>query len=123
MHVLIADDDDVSRLALEAMLMRRGHVVVRAADGSEAWKVFQEKDPPKLAILDWMMPELDGVDVCRRVRQDPRLKGLYLILLTSQSSKAHVLEGLRAGANDYVTKPFDRDELEARVNVGVHVVR
>jgi phosphoserine phosphatase RsbU/P len=123
MKILIADDDDVSRLALEAMLTKRGYDVASAADGIEAWEAFQEEDAPQMAILDWMMPGLDGVEVCRRVREDPRLKAVYLILLTSRESKEHLLEGLRAGANDYVTKPFDRDELQARVNVGVQVVQ
>jgi len=123
MRIVIADDDDVSRLVLRAMLTKRGHDVVATSDGNEAWQAFQVEDPPKLAILDWMMPEIDGVEVCRRVRAAPKLKALYLILLTSRESKEHVLEGLRAGANDYITKPFDRDELEARVNVGVQVVQ
>jgi DNA-binding response OmpR family regulator len=123
MRILIADDDDVSRLALEAMLTKRGHAVVAAADGIEAWQVLQEKEPPKLAILDWMMPEIDGLDLCRRARAEPDLKTLYLIMLTSRGSREHLIEGLRAGANDYVTKPFDREELEARVNVGLQVVQ
>jgi phosphoserine phosphatase RsbU/P len=123
MKILIADDDDVSRLALEAMLTKRGYEVASAADGIEAWEAFQGEDAPQMAILDWMMPGLDGVELCRRIREDPRLKAVYLILLTSRESKEHLLEGLRAGANDYVTKPFDRDELQARVNVGVQVVQ
>ena len=122
MRILIADDDDVSRLALEAALSRRGFEVVAAADGAEAWRILQGDDPPPLVILDWMMPELDGIEVCRRARAEPGLRALYMILLTSQDGRNHVLEGLRSGANDYVTKPFDREELEARVNVGVHVV-
>jgi DNA-binding response OmpR family regulator len=123
MRILIADDDEVSLLALEAMLGKRGHTVVAAGDGQEAWQMLQQDDPPPVVILDWMMPGLDGVDVCRRVRAEPRLKSLYLMLLTSRGSHEHVLEGLRAGANDYVTKPFAADELEARVNVGIEVVR
>src|ERR1019366_9022522 len=106
MKILIADDDDVSRLALEAMLTKRGYEVALAADGIEAWEAFQGEDAPQMAILDWMMPGLDGVELCRRIREDPRLKAVYLILLTSRESKEHLLEGLRAGANDYVTKPF-----------------
>jgi len=123
MRILIADDDDVSRLALEAMLTKRGHEVVATADGAEAWGELQKEDAPQLAILDWVMPNLDGLEVCRRARNDARLKAMYLLLLTSRWSKEHVLEGLRCGANDFVVKPFDHDELEARVNVGVHVLR
>jgi DNA-binding response OmpR family regulator len=123
MRILIADDDDVSLLVLEALLLKRGYTVVKTEDGVEAWQVLQHDDPPPLAILDWMMPGLDGVEVCRRVRAEPKLKTLYMILLTSRGSKEHLLEGLQAGANDYITKPFDREELEARVNVGIEVVR
>jgi sigma-B regulation protein RsbU (phosphoserine phosphatase) len=123
MKILIADDDDISRLTLAAMLTKRGHDVVATADGNEAWQFLQGADHPTLAILDWMMPELDGVQVCRQVRAALQLKGVYLILLTSRGSKEHLLEGLRAGANDYITKPFDPEEMEARVNVGVQVVQ
>ena len=123
MRVVIADDDDVTRLALNGMLRRRGHEVVEAADGEEAWRALQAEDHPRLAILDWVMPALDGVEVCRRVRAVPDLRGVYLILLTCHEGRDHVVEGLRAGANDYVTKPFDPGELEARINVAVQVLK
>lgn len=123
MRILIADDDDVTRLQLEAMLVRRGYEVLATADGTEAWQVLQGRDPPRLALLDWLMTDMDGVEVCRLARANPALKGLYLILVTSRADKGHILEGLRAGANDYVTKPFDRDELLARVGVGEQVVQ
>jgi sigma-B regulation protein RsbU (phosphoserine phosphatase) len=123
MRILIADDDDVSMLALEAMLHKRGHTVLTAGDGAAAWQILQEAEPPPLAILDWMMPVLDGVEICRRARAEPKLKTLYLMLLTSRGSREHLIEGLQAGANDYITKPFDRAELEARVNVGIEVVQ
>jgi sigma-B regulation protein RsbU (phosphoserine phosphatase) len=122
MRVLIADDDEVSNLALQGLLTRRGYGVTAAANGEEAWQILQGEDPPPLAVLDWMMPGLDGLELCRRVRATPKLRGLYLILLTSRDSSAHVVAGLRAGANDYVTKPFQNDELEARLNVGMRVV-
>jgi phosphoserine phosphatase RsbU/P len=122
MRILIADDDDVSMLALEAMLHKRGHTVLTAGDGEAAWQILQEGEPPPLAILDWMMPVLDGVEICRRVRAEPKLKSLYLMLLTSRGSREHLIEGLQAGANDYIAKPFDHAELEARVNVGIEVV-
>jgi len=116
MRILIADDDDISLFALQAVLRKRGHAVVTASDGAEAWKVLQEAEAPPMAILDWMMPGLDGAEICRRVRAEPKLKSLYLILLTSRGSRANLIEGLQAGANDYVTKPFDAEELAARVN-------
>jgi DNA-binding response OmpR family regulator len=122
MRILIADDDAVSRLELEALLSRHGHEVVAVADGSEAWDALQGAGPPQLAILDWMMEIMDGVEVCRRVRERPDLRSTYLILLTSLDDRAHLLAGLEAGANDYVFKPFDREELLARVRVGEQLV-
>jgi sigma-B regulation protein RsbU (phosphoserine phosphatase) len=122
MRILIADDDDVSRLELEALLGRHGHEVAAVTDGTDAWEILQGEDPPRLAVLDWLMEDMDGVEVCRRVRERPGLRDVYVILLTSRGDKEHVLEGLRAGANDYVTKPFDRDELLARVRVGEQMV-
>jgi phosphoserine phosphatase RsbU/P len=121
MRILIADDDDVSRLELEALLSRDGHEVLAVPDGARAWEALRGGDPPRVAVLDWLMDEMDGVEVCRRVSADPALRDVYLILLTSRAGRGHVLEGLRAGASDYVTKPFDRDELLARVRVGVRV--
>ena len=121
MRILIADDDEPSRLALSSMLMKLGHLVVSVANGADAWQVLEAPDAPPLAILDWMMPGLDGVEICRRVRADAALRTVYVILLTSRDAKEHLLEGLAAGANDYVTKPFDHEELQARVNVGVQV--
>ncbi len=123
MKILIADDDDIVRMTVEAGLRKRGFETMCVTDGTEAWDVFQRDDAPQLAVLDWMMTAMDGVEVCRRVRQVPRLKSTYLILLTSRESKPHVIEGLQAGANDYVTKPFDPEELHARVNVGVQMVQ
>jgi sigma-B regulation protein RsbU (phosphoserine phosphatase) len=122
MRVLIADDDDVSRLELEALLARHGHQVVAVADGTDAWDVLCGDDPPRLAVLDWQMGEMDGVEVCQRVRERPGLRNVYLILLTSRGDKEHVIAGLQAGANDYITKPFDREELLARVRVGAQMV-
>jgi sigma-B regulation protein RsbU (phosphoserine phosphatase) len=122
MRILIADDDDVSRLLLEGLLTRQGYEVVAVSDGTEAWEVLQGTDSPCLAVLDWMMGGMDGLEVCRRVRDCPGLRGVYLLLLTSRGDREHVLAGLEAGANDYVTKPFDCDELLARVRVGAQMV-
>ena len=122
MRILIADDDDVTRLELETLLKRQGHEVVAVSDGTEAWDVLQGENPPRLAVLDWLMDEMDGVEVCRRVRQRPNPRNVYLIILTSRGDKADILAGLEAGANDYVTKPFDRDELLARIRVGADMI-
>jgi PleD family two-component response regulator len=100
MRILIADDDDVSRLELEALLTRNGHQVVAVSDGTEALAVMNGESPPQLAILDWLMEETDGAEVCKRVRERSDLRNVYLILLTSRGGRKHILEGLQAGAND-----------------------
>lgn len=122
MKVLIAEDEPVSRRLLEGALARWGYQVVVAADGEQAWKILQETDSPMLIVLDWLMPGLDGVDVCRRAREDVRLNSAYILLLTSRTSKEDVVQGLEAGADDYVTKPFDAAELRARIQVGARLV-
>ncbi len=122
MRILIAEDDAVSRRVLEATLLKFGHEVVVAPDGAEAWAALQREDAPSLAILDWMMPEIDGVDLCGRVRGLHTETPPYLILLTAKSGKENVVTGLQAGANDYLTKPFHRAELQARVQVGALVL-
>jgi phosphoserine phosphatase RsbU/P len=123
MRILIADGDDASRLALEAVLAKQGHEVVVTSNGEQAWKALQVEDPPRMAILDWTMPAVGGVEICQRVRANPDLKSLYLMLLTTPENKKNLLEGLGAGANDYVNKPFDFEELEARVFVGAQMVQ
>lgn len=112
----------MSRHLLETTLKMWGHEVVATCDGTEAWEALQAEDAPALAILDWMMPDIDGVEICRRVRQMQSVTPTYIIMLTAKGRKADIVEGLIAGANDYVTKPFDRAELRARVNVGATVV-
>ncbi len=123
MRILIAEDDPVSRRVLEASLTKRGYDVVVASDGLEAWDVLQRKDRPELAILDWMMPGLDGVDVCRELRaQEDSGSYVYTILLTAKGRKEDVAAGLDAGADDYITKPFNARELHARVEVGIRII-
>jgi two-component system cell cycle response regulator len=121
MKILIADDDATSRLVLTGVLQKFGHEVVATVNGSEAWETMQRPDAPTLAILDWMMPGLDGVEVVRRVRSLKSDEPPYLILLTSMSEKADIVTGLEAGADDYLSKPFDPGELRARVDVGRRV--
>jgi phosphoserine phosphatase RsbU/P len=119
-RILIAEDDLTSRTLLRSMLMKWGYEVVVTEDGEAAWERMREEDGPRLAILDWMMPGLSGIELCRRLRAqeretaDPR----YLILLTSRSDRVDIVEGLQAGADDYVSKPFDPAELRARIDVG-----
>lgn len=118
MRVLIAEDDATSRKLLTRVLAQWGYEVIVTSDGAEAWAALQSEDPPPLAILDWMMPEMDGVELCRRVRESDTLSSLYIILLTARDTKRDMVIGLDAGANDYLGKPFDREELRARVDVG-----
>lgn len=122
MKVLIADDDMISRRLLEATLTRWGYEAIVTHDGVEAWNVLQRPTTPSLAILDWMMPGMDGVEVCRRVRQREQEPYIYLLLLTTKGRKEHLIEGLDAGADDYLTKPFDPHELQVRLRAGKRIV-
>jgi len=122
MQVLIAEDDPISRKLLELNLGRVGYQVVSTADGGQAWGALNQEGAPKLAILDWMMPVMDGTDVCRRVRAEPSLTYVYVILLTAKSRREERNLGFEAGADDYLTKPFDVEDLRARVAVGRRIV-
>jgi DNA-binding response OmpR family regulator len=122
MRILIAEDEPISRRVLQATLAKSGYEVMATCDGRSALDVLQGPEAPRLAILDWMMPELDGVEVCRQVRALPRPDPTYLLLLTAKGTKQDIIAGLEAGADDYLTKPFDRDELHARLRVGVRMV-
>ncbi len=122
MKVLIAEDDPVFRRMLESALVKWGYEVVMASNGIEAWHAFEGEDAPLLAILDWIMPGLDGVEVCRKVRAKQTPVPPYLILLTARGRSEDIVAGLGAGADDYLTKPFAREELRARVEVGGRVV-
>jgi sigma-B regulation protein RsbU (phosphoserine phosphatase) len=122
MRILIADDDRISKAVLERALQGWGHEVVVTCDGLAAWQALEQEHAPKLAVLDWMMPELSGPDVCRRVRALSREEPTYLILLTAKYQKEDVIEGLESGANDFVVKPFDWKELRSRIGVGERMV-
>jgi diguanylate cyclase (GGDEF)-like protein len=122
MRILIAEDDPVSCRLLTANLTKWGHEVVVTRNGTEALHALQTDEAPMLAILDWMMPGLDGVEICRRLRQENNGMAAYIILLTSLNRKEDVIEGLEAGADDYLTKPFDRHELRMRVQAGARIV-
>jgi diguanylate cyclase (GGDEF)-like protein len=121
-RILIADDDPISRRILAASLRKWGHEVVVTQNGFEAWQTLQDEGAPHLAILDWMMPGLDGVEICRRVRKEMTGSQVYIILLTALREKEKLIEGLEAGADDYLTKPFDRHELRVRVQAGARIV-
>ena len=122
MRVLIAEDDSISRRMLEAFLVKWGYEVIAVTEGEEAWGILQGNDAPQLAVLDWMMPGRDGIDICRSLRQRKGRAYIYIILLTARGHKEDIVEGLEAGADDYVTKPFDPYELRARLRAGRRIV-
>ena len=122
MKILIADDSIVSRHLLEATLRKWGYDVVVACDGTEALEILQREDSPALAILDWMMPGMTGPEVCRHIRQRGSEPYAYILLLTSKSQKEDLIEGMEAGADDYLTKPFDQHELQVRLRAGTRLV-
>ena len=122
MKVLIAEDDATQRRILQAMVEKWGFEVVLVSDGVAALKMLEEADAPNLALLDWMMPGLDGVEVCKRLVESRPKDAPYLIFVTGRDEKERIVEGLDAGANDYICKPFDRRELLARIRVGERVL-
>lgn len=122
MRILVADDDAASRSLLAGVLKKGGHEVVETIDGAEAWEVLQQPDAPALAVLDWMMPKIDGPGVVRLVRSRPTERPPYLIMLTSKVEKTDIIAALKAGANDYLSKPFHIGELLARVESGMQMV-
>lgn len=122
MKVLIAEDDLTSRTILQSVLNKWGYETIATTDGNEAWTVLQQEDAPKLLILDWMMPGLDGPDLCRKLRAQEHENPLYIILLTSKDGRQDIVTGLETGADDYIIKPYDNEELRARVNVGKRIL-
>ena len=122
MRILIADDDLTCRTVLGAVLAKSGHELVETVNGAEAWDTLQQPDAPRMAILDWMMPEMDGLQVVREVRAAETERPPYLIMLTTRGEKADIIAGLDAGADDYLSKPFNRSELRARIEVGRRVI-
>lgn len=122
MKILIADDSLVVRRRLAALLAEWGHEVVETKDGEETWRLLCGEAVPPIAILDWVMPEPDGVELCKRIRETPALRKTYVLMLTGMSNPEDIVAGLNAGANDFIIKPFNEPELQARVNVGVRMV-
>jgi CheY-like chemotaxis protein len=121
-RVLIAEDDATSRRLLQVTLQKWGYEVEVYGDGHDAWQALQRDEAPQLAILDWMMPGIDGLEICRRLRALPQQRVCYAILLTTKDQKDDLAEGLSSGADDYMIKPFDPRELKARLQVGIRLL-
>jgi DNA-binding response OmpR family regulator len=119
--ILVAEDDPVSRELICARLAKWQYNVTVTQNGVEAMTELRKKDAPTLALVDWMMPDMDGLEICRRVREVQKI--VYIILLTARGSTENIIEGLRAGADDYLVKPFHPDELHARILVGLRVMK
>lgn len=122
MKALIAEDNPGFRLALERLLKKWGYDAIAAVNGKEALEILIGDDPPRLAILDWMMPELDGVEVCRRVREQNREPYIYILLLTAKDTAEELIEGMEAGADEYLRKPVNTQELRVRLRAGRRII-
>ena len=122
MRILIAEDDPAFRTLLEDILATWGYDVVVTRDGNEAWQAFMSKDAPQLAILDWKMPGMEGVEVCRKIRKAAEENYTYIILLTSQQRDEELVIGMEAGADDYIIKPFKHNELKVRLRAGRRII-
>jgi diguanylate cyclase (GGDEF)-like protein len=122
MKILLADDDALTRLRLGRLLEKWGYDVVTACDGVESWQLLEQDDAPQLAILDWRMPGISGVELCRRLREKARERYVYVLLLTGNDRKEDVVAGLEAGSDDYLTKPFSPEELHVRLRAGRRIL-
>jgi diguanylate cyclase (GGDEF)-like protein len=123
LRILVADDDPVSRRLMERLLERAGYEVILAEDGRQALQILQANDGPRLALLDWMMPGMDGPSVCAEIRSHRERSYTHITLLTSKEAKEDLVAGLQAGADDYLTKPCNFEELKARLRTGVRILR
>jgi phosphoserine phosphatase RsbU/P len=123
MKLLIAEDDRTMRTVLRRTIERWGYDVVEANDGEAAWTTLSSPEPPRIAVLDWIMPGLDGIDVCRRLATRENAPLVYVIILTSKSEKADIVTGLDSGAHDFLSKPVDPAELRSRIAVGERLIR
>jgi len=121
-RILIAEDDPVSRRLLELFLVKWGFDVSVATTGTEALQMLERMDAPRLAILDWMMPGMEGVQIFRKLRESGDRPYVYVLLLTARTQKEDLLQGLESGADDYLTNPFDSQELRARLDVGQRIL-
>jgi len=122
MKILVADDDIVYRALMEGLLSQWGYEVAVASNGLEAWEVIKSDEPPSIAVVDWMMPKMDGFDLCRKVREDHTIKNLYLLLFTGSYKKEEIIKVLVAGADDYLIKPFEPLDLKIRIRAACRIL-
>lgn len=122
MKILLAEDNPFYRRMLERLLQEWGYTVLNASGSEEAWQALRQADPPKLLLLDWLMPGLDGLELCRRIRAEPAIESTYVVIITAKRDRASTLEAFGSGADDFIAKPFDREELQARLRVGARLV-
>ena len=118
MKILIAEDEPISNLWLKTLLIKWGYEVISTRNGSEAWEILSSDDPSEIAILDWEMPEMKGIEVCEKVRNELQNTNIHIILLTGRDLDEDVAKGLKAGADDFIKKPFTNQELRAKLNSG-----
>ncbi len=123
MKILLAEDDTTTRMMLHGLLTKWGYQVVAVEDGARAWAELQKPESPQIAIIDWQMPVISGVEVCQRIRNLKRSNPIYAFLLTGRDKKGDIIQGLSSGANDYITKPFNDGELKARIQVAKRMVQ
>lgn len=123
LKVLIADDDPATRILLRAAVNKWGYEVSEAKNGQEAWELLKKPDSPRLLILDWLMPQLTGIDLCIRIKQELPHYQPYIILLTQVAGTENIIKGLEAGANEFLSKPFNMAELQSRLSVGARIIK
>ena len=123
MKIMVVEDDAITRRILETFLKKWGYEVTSVVDGSAAWEIMQDPDAPNLVISDWMMPNMDGVELCEKIRGLEKTDYTYFILLTSKAEKKDIIKGLESGADDFIVKPFDQEELKSRVKIGKRIIR
>lgn len=122
MKILIAEDEYTTRLMVQVCLENWGYSIESVEDGKKAWDIINQKNPPQIAVLDWEMPGISGIDLCRKIKSLDRSSPIHVILLTARDSKNDISQGFEAGADDYITKPFNDDELGARIRVAERIV-
>jgi len=122
LKILIADDSEITRLMLYHKLSEWGYEIEIANDGEEAWEILCQENPPTLAIIDWMMPNMDGITLCKKIRENIKEPYIYMIILTMRNKKNDLIESMEAGADDFVSKPFDADVLKVRLRAGIRIL-